>query len=257
MRKRAHRSVVLGCMLVLAMLGLTGCAAHSRTTAQVEAGGGTYQVNIDGIADDSTSAGLFGVAFETVPRTKVGGGARVRGIASSDDLEYTANTQFGQVFVSDGEASQGDWFLHATYDNGDERRRLPFRFGMGIHNFEVESASLGGSQTWTSVGPQIEFAPRLPLSQSESATFAFQGLLGLGYGLTSIEASDVSEQWDTTAVFFDFGVGLGAVFERAYFDVGYRYLSSQYDESDPSGGFFVPQTDASFSGVVFTFGARF
>lgn len=257
MRKRAHRSVVRGCMLVLAMLGLTGCAAHSRTTAQVEAGGGSYQVSIDGIADDSTSAGLFGVAFETVPRTKVGGGARVRGIASSDDLEYTANTQFGQVFVSDGEASQGDWFLHATYDNGDERRRLPFRFGMGIHNFEVESASLGGSQTWTSVGPQIEFAPRLPLSQSESATFAFQGLLGLGYGLTSIEASDVSEQWDTTAVFFDFGVGLGAVFERAYFDVGYRYLSSQYDESDPSGGFFVPQTDASFSGVVFTFGARF
>jgi hypothetical protein len=243
--------------LAFATLSLAGCAANSRTAAQLEAGAGTYQVNIDGFADDSTDAGLFGFSFETIPRTKVGGGARVRGISSNDDLEYPVNTPFGPVTLSDGQASQGDWFLHATYDSGDERTRLPFRFGMGVRSFEVESVTQGNSLSWSSVGPHVEFAPRLPLNRSESSTLSFQGLLGLGYGLTTIEASGTSEQWDSTAVFFDFGVGLGATFEKVYFDVGYRYLSSRYAEGDLEAAAPVPETEASFSGVVFTFGARF
>lgn len=232
---------------------LSACTADAHSTAQLGIGFGAYEVDIEDAASDSTGSAMFELAFESVPRTRFGGGARVRGVASDDDLDSDPS----DGLPGTGQASDAEWFLHGTYDGSEDAKRLPLRMGLGIRSFELEDSSSGESVTWASFGPRIEFAPMLPFHQTETAIFGFTGLLGLGYGITTIEESTSGVEWDTTAVFFDFGFGLRGTFEKATVEFGYRYHSGSYDESEPEAGFLIRQIDTSFSGIAFSVGLTF
>ena len=239
--------------VALASVSLPSCANNAHTTAQLSLGAGSYEVEIKDQAKDSAPAGLFELAFESVPETQLGGGIRARGIASKDDLDEDPL----DGIPGTTEARDGEWFLHATYDGGSGHKRAPLRLGLSIRNFELEDSDAGATTSWSSLGPRFEFAPQLQLNTSKDIAVCATGLLGLGYGITSIDGSNPSGDWDTHGVFVDAGAGLRCVFNQAYVDLGYRYLSSRYAESDVSGGLFVREIDAAFSGFVFTLGFTF
>lgn len=232
---------------------LAGCASDSRSSAHLGFGFGKYDVEIEGVASDSTGGGLFEFAFESVPRTKFGGGVRARGIASDDDLDSSPL----DPNPGTGRASDAEWFFHGTYDGAEDGKRLPLRVGLVVREFELEDSLTGEALAWSSFGPRVEFAPMLPFHQSESATVGFAGLLGLGYAVTSIEDNTNSVDWDTEAHFVDIGLGVRGAFQKATVEFGYRYHSGAYDQSDVSGGFFIRQVDTSFSGLAFSFGLTF
>jgi hypothetical protein len=239
--------------VAFASISWTSCANNARSTAQLSLGAGSYEVDIADVGNDSTAGGLFELAFESVPETKFGGGARVRGLASDDDLDDDPP----DGFPGTAEARDAEWFFHGTYDGGVDRQRLPLRMGLSIRSLELQDSISENGTTWSSVGPRVEFAPSLPLNDSDEIAVSATGLLGLGYSLTSIEDDTLGLDWDSDAVFVDAGVGLRCEFNRAYIDLGYRYLSSRYAESDVSGGLFVREIDATFSGLVFTLGFTF
>ncbi len=237
----------------LASVSLPSCVNNARSTAQLSLGAGSYEVDIADVGNDSTAGGLFELAFESVPETKFGGGARVRGLASDDDLDD--DPLDGSPGTA--EARDAEWFFHGTYDGGVDGKRLPLRMGLSIRSLKLQDSISENGTTWSSVGPRVEFAPSLPLNDSDEIAVSATGLLGLGYSLTSIEDDTLGLDWDSDAVFVDAGVGLRCEFNRAYVDLGYRYLSSRYAESDVNGGLFVREIDATFSGLVFTLGFTF
>lgn len=224
---------------------MSACANNSHASAQLSLGVGSYEVDVKDQARDSTGAGLFELAIENAPEEGFGGGIRVRGVASRDDLTGV------------NEARDGEWFLHGTYDGGKEGKRLPLRFGALVRKFELQDSISEESVTWSSFGPKAEFAPRLPLNYSDEIQVSLTGLLGLGYGITSIEDDVTGLDFDTDAVFVDAGAGLRWDFNQANIALGYRYLSSRYAESDVTGVLFVREVDTAFSGFVFTLGFTF
>ena len=239
--------------LVLLGAVLSGCVANSRNTAGVAFGLGSFDLDIKGSASDSTTAGLFEAGFETVAPSNFGGGLRVRGIASDDDLDDDASSSSPAAV----QASDGEWFFHGTYDMGEGQQRLPFRLGLSLRQFELEDKEASETIEWSSWGPRAEFAPELPLSEWDSGSIAACGLIGLGYGRSTVNISAASDDWDTNAVFFDLGLGVRGNLNGLTLELGYRYLSSDYDESDESSLVTVRETDVSFSGVVFSIGGRF
>lgn len=235
---------------------LTSCAS-SRTTAEVGVGAGSYGISVDGLGSSSTNAGLFELALESVSASHIGGGARLRGIGSGDDLQLDDPTT---PLPSDGEplqAGDGLFYVHATYDPGEGAKRLPIRFGLASNVLDVEGQLTGDTLTASSFGPRFEFAPQLPLTKSDGFSLAATGLLGLGYGFTSIEENDSVGDWSTNAFFYDLGIGLRADFKNVYLDLGFRYLGSSYSESDESLGVVIRAVDTDFTGVVLGLGAKF
>ncbi|MSR39744.1 MAG: hypothetical protein EXS02_13015 [Planctomycetes bacterium] len=232
------------------LLAILASCASSKTTAEVGIGAGSYGVSFDGGDSGSTNAALFELALESVSASHFGGGARLRGTASGDDL-FDGVEQI--------QASDGLFYIHATYDPGEGARRLPFRFGLASNVLGLESQITGESITFASTGPRLEFAPQFPLTRSNEFSLAATGLLGIGTGFTSIEvdSSELVNDWTTTATFYDLGFGLRADFKSAYLDLGFRYLASNYSESDVSGGLVIRALDADFTGLVLSFGAKF
>lgn len=242
--------------MALAAVGavlLAGCVADSRSTGGVAFGVGKYDVDIKNSASDETTAGLFEAAFESVAQSDFGAGARVRGIASDDDLDDDP-TNFAPGFV---QATDNEWFFHGTFDRGEGMQRLPLRFGVAVRQFQLEDKAAAETVEWTSWGPRVEFAPELPMSEWDSGSISLCGMLGLGYGRTTVNITGAVDDWDVDAVFFDFGAGARANLNGVFLDLGYRYIGSDYDQSDVSSGIFVRETDVSFNGVVFTIGGRF
>jgi len=242
-----------GGLAVLGAVLLTSCVADSRNTAGVAIGAGKYDVDIKNAASDQASAGLFEAAFESVAPSNFGGGVRLRGIASSDDLDDDPN-DLTPVAV---QASDGEWFFHGTIDGGEGMQRLPIRFGLALRQFELEDKDASETAEWSSWGPRFEFAPEVPMSEWDSGSISVCGMFGLGYGRTTVNLTGATDDWDTDAVFFDIGAGFRSNLNGMVLDLGYRYLGSDYDQSDVSSGVFVRETDVSFSGVVFSIGGRF
>ena len=242
-----------GGLAVLGAVLLAGCVAESRNTAGVAFGAGKFDVDIHNSASDEASAGLFEAAFESVAPSNFGGGVRLRGMTSADDLDDDpSDLTEGSVQASDGE-----WFFHGTLDGGEGMQRLPIRFGLALRQFELEDKLASGTAEWASLGPRFEFAPEVPMSEWDSGSISLCGMFGLGYGRTKVRLTGAPDDWDTDAVFFDIGAGFRSNLNGMVLELGYRYLGSEYDQAYVSSGDFVRETDVSFSGVVFAIGGRF
>ncbi|MEY2716372.1 MAG: hypothetical protein RIT24_2715 [Planctomycetota bacterium] len=237
----------------LALASLASCAAGSFSTAQAGLAAGNIEVDLEGSANDTTSSRMVELAFETMPQPKMGGGVRLRAMASDDDLDRNP----GDGVPGSGEARDAEWFFHGTFENVTGAARLPFRMGLFLRSFDLEEGATGASLAYATYGPRIEFAPVVPLLERDAFGLSVSGLVGFGYGVATVEDSTISGESETNAGFMDLGIGLRAEFSKSFLDLGYRQHASTYEQSDGATGLSVGEVDATFSGLMLSAGIRF
>jgi hypothetical protein len=233
--------------LVLAVTLAPLCA---QTTVRIDlaVGGGTWEHTTSGVAalSDDTDAGYGRLGFEIIGGNDFGGGLRLEGTVSDDDL-----------FLGSGglatEASDGDLFLHGTGIFGgtqDDLMRMPLRFGLFVRNYRIEEQVSSDSIDWTSVGPRIEIEPELRLVRGDDVQWSFYARAGGSFGVTTIETDLSSDSFDSTTLGFDFGLGTRLQLGPAQIDLGFLLRTQTVDESDDVGGLFIREIDAEFRGIV-------
>lgn len=232
---------------------LAGCASEAYSTAQATVGLGNLAVDVEGVGSDSTGCRLMEFAFEAMPQANMGFGARARGLVSDDDLDRSP----GNALPGSSQATDSEWFLHATFDRGTTGTRFPFRLGMFLRNLGLEDSATGASLDYSSYGPRIEFSPIVPFVEDDGFSMSLTGLVGFGYGIAKVEDSVLGGDPDTNAGFMELGLGIRTVFSKAWMDLGYRYQSSTYEKSDGAAGSSVAELDAVFSGAVLSLGFKF
>ncbi len=235
------------------VLALSGCVSSSRTSATLGVGGGHYKVKSAGGGSGEARAGLVEAAFESLADNDFGGGVRVRGIRSDDDLDGDGAGPGSATL----QATDGEWYFHGTYDGADGVDRMPLRFGLSLRRLKVEDTSDQDAIEWNSVGPRAELAPEWAISQWGDDRLAVCGLVGVGYGFTNIQTNLAATDFETSALFLDLGLGVRATLNGLILDLGYRYSTSHYSQSEVASSAIVVETDADFSGLVFTIGGRF
>lgn len=247
------RTCLVSVCATLAAVVASGCVSNSRSHVAVGVGGGHYEVKTAGVGSGDARAGLLEVAWESVSGNDFGGGIRARGLVTDDDLD----TDGPGPDLASFEVADGEWFFHGTYDGADGADRLPVRLGLSMRGLRVEDTSSDEEIVWNSFGPRAEFAPEWAFQRWDDDRISVFGLLGVGYGYTNIETSVAPNDFETNAVYLDMGFGVRATLNGLLVDVGYRYLSSHYAESEVANSLTVRETDTTFSGVVFSIGGRF
>lgn len=199
---------------------------------------------------DNTSAAYIAVGGEAMFNDAVGAGLRVEGSVSDNDLFAAEGTSEGL------ESSDSDLFFHGTAQLGRSETKLPLRLGLSVRSYQLEN-SFGQGFMWSSFGPRLEFCPDVNLIKSERLRWSLPLRFGVGVGVTTVEELQASDQWDTTMAQFDLGLANRLQFSKAFVELGYLLRYANYSESDVSGSTFIVGTEMYFSGVTFTFGARF
>ena len=227
------------------------CTSPHGANAYLAFGGGSMKHKTEGSGlDDKTSAGYFALGGEAMLTDKVGAGLRLEGSASDDDLFADLGAPLGI------EARDSDLFLHGTAQLGQQETPLPLRFGLSFRNYQLED-SVGDGYSWASFGPRLEFSPDVQLAKNEDLRWSLPLRFGVGVGLTTIEQLETSEEWDTTMVHYDLGLATRVQFSKAFVELGYLLRNANYSESDISGSSYIFEADTTFSGIIFTVGAKF
>lgn len=230
-----------------------GCVANSRNSASLGIGGGHYEIKAAGDGSGDARAALLEAGFESIASNDFGGGVRARAVVTDDDLDTDGPGPDPASF----RASDGEWYFHGSYDSATDDRRMPVRFGLFVRSFAVEETTADEEIRWNSFGPRAEFAPEWTLQQWDKDTISAFAMVGAGYGFTTVESTLTANDWETDGVFLDLGVGMRGAFNGLMLDVGYRYLSAHYAETEVSAATTVRETDTTFSGFVFSIGGRF
>lgn len=193
--------------------------------------------------DGQTDAGLFRFAFEGVGDAGLGGGLRVEGWSTDDDL-----------FGSPAEATSSSLFAHFTWRHGDAGYVLPLRFGLLINGYVVEDRSTGDDATSGTVGLLGEVAPEFVLAGDDSVQWTAFAAASFGFGSTAIDVDGLGDDFASFTTFF--GAELGTRLRLERFDVGVSlvYRTQRMDESDEDNGFVVLGYDAEFAGVLLSLG---
>jgi len=176
---------------------------------------------------------------------------RLEGSSSDDDLFEES------IPAAVGEAGDGELLIHGTAKLGSDESPLPLRFGLFFRGYGL-TENLGGEElNWSSFGPRLEFAPDIELMQNDNFRWSLPARLGVGLGLTTIETEPSTDEWETVMAQIDVGFATRFQFSSVFFDIGYLMRRTNYSESEESSGFVIRGADATFSGAVFTFGAKF
>ena len=223
-------------------------AASSTVRIELAFGGGTWEHTTSGVAalTDDTDARYMRLGFEIIGRNDFGGGLRLEGTVSDDDLFV----QSGGVAA---EAGDGELFLHGTgvFGGGpDDVVRMPLRFGLFLRNYRIEERVGGNAIDWQSVGPRVEFEPELRLVGDEDVQWGLYARTGFCFGITSIDNDASTDTFDSTMFGFDFGLGTRLGLGPVQLDIGYLLRTHDVEESDYVGGAFIRAIDAEFRGVV-------
>lgn len=239
--------------LSIPLLLACSCATETHgANAFVAFGGGSMKHETNGTdLDDKTDAGYFALGGEVMFTERVGGGLRLEGSASDDDL-------FSDVPGADAsEAGDGELFFHGTVGFGEQPQQLPLRFGLFFRGYSLEENVSGDQLSWSSFGPRLEFAPDISLIENDGFRWSLPFRLGLGVGMSTVTTDPSTEEWDTTMTQYDVGVATRFAFTKVWFDVGYLNRHVNYSESDETAGFTIREADTTFSGLVVTFGVKF
>ncbi len=238
-------------LLLLSLLS-GACATAHDVKAAVAFGAGTMEHKTHGTAlDDTTSAGYFALGAEAMFSERVGGGIRLEGSASDDDMFAEA------VPIATGEATDSELFFHGTALFGDEESPLPLRFGLFFRSYGL-TQNLGGAElNWSSLGPRLELAPDLELAAGDGFRWSLPARLGVGIGMSVAETEPSTEQWNTTMTHLDAGLASRLQFSQVWFDIGFLVRRTSYAESEDVVGVTILGADTTFTGLVLGFGAKF
>jgi hypothetical protein len=212
-------------------------------------GTGRLQHLTDGFTErsDSTKADYYRLGFELLTKNQLGGGLRIEGVASDDDL-----------FVASGnlahKATDASVLAHFTSQFDIGRARIPIRVGLCLRSYEVEDGPTVPEIEWRGIGPYLELEPDIPLVHGETARVSLRGRLGVGFGEAEIGTEPASRDYDGKSTSLDFAIG--AHVEIGHFDLGVAYLVRRLGvESD--GGPLFSDIDVQFEGITGSLALRF
>jgi hypothetical protein len=212
---------------------------------------GTYDYKTEGsLLDGDTGAGLLRLQFEATSAAGFGGGLRLEGIVSDDDL-----------FVDAGfpatEAKIGSLFAHFTWRLQTDRFAMPMRAGFLFDSHQLEDVATSQQLTFASGAFQVEVAPELALIAREGFHWTAYGELGLGVGSTTAEIDGDPNEYDSDSSFA--GLEIGTRFRFGLVELGLAYVGrfQDVDQSDVVAGNFVFGYEAAFQGAMLTVGFVF
>ena len=246
--------IALGVILA-ATAGFSLCAQQStelpnfRVELGIGAGSATHNTDKSDL-DGDTGAGFFRLQFEGFSDEGFGGGLRLEGWKSDDDL-------FDDNGFPGIEATTSSLFAHASWRITDDNLRMPIRVGALFSGHQLEDTTTGEQTTFSSFGPQFEVAPELFLTQGSGTEWSVFAELGLGVAVTGIEVDGTAGDFDSSTWFY--GIELGT---RVYFgpvELGLSYVARGHmmEESDAHNSTVVFGYEAGLDGVVLTMGVVF
>ena len=206
----------------------------------------TDQSNLAGEAD----AGFFRFAFEGIGDDQVGGGLRLEGISSDDDL-------FTDAGFAATEARAASMFGHITYRLEQGNLVMPIRAGLQLHGYGTEEVVTGDRVDFSSFGPQFELEPELFLAWDEQLCWSVYAQLGLGFAATSIDVDTVGNDFESASFFYGFELGTRFYAGHVAFGLGLVVRGQEVAESDDVGAVFIRGIETEFTGLLFSVGAVF
>jgi hypothetical protein len=220
-----------------------------RVDLTLGAGSATHNTDKSNL-DGDTAAGYFRIEFEGFSDRGFGGGLRLEGWKSDDDL-------FDDNGFQGYEATTSSLFAHASWRFTDGNLCMPVRAGLLFHGHRIEDTTTGEQTTFSSFGPQFEVAPELFLTQSKHTKWSLFAELGLGAGYTSVEVDGVSGEFDSSTWFY--GIELGTRVYLGPVELGLSYVARGHmmAESDPENSTVVFGYEAGFDGLALTMGVVF
>ena len=244
------RSLALG---VLVLSSSLFAQERERPWFRVGVGfaGGEFDYRTDNSPlDDDTDGALFRLEFEAIGRRGLGGGLRIEGISSDDDL-----------FVGAGfpasEASSGTFYGHFTYRLEEHRFVMPIRIGLLFNGLEIEENVSGESLDYGSIGPYFELEPEVTLARSGRTAWTLYGELGVGAAYTVIDSNTDSNDYDSSTGFLGLEFGTRLLLNKVELSLAYVGRFQSTDDSDPENGLFVRGNDIAFQGLFFGVGVVF
>ena len=218
--------------------------------ARLRLGTGTFENEFSGGADSKTDADFFALQFEGYSDQGFGGGIRLEGIGTDNDL-------FSNFGIADSQADLGELSLYFCYRLEKDRFRMPIRVGPTFINYEVKDNTFNQQVDYNTVGARVEIEPEISIIQSPNTSWGLFANLGFGFGLTRIETSPSSFEADSIALLGKFEFGTRAQLGPILMDLGYVLRQMNIDESEVVNGNAYSEVDTTFSGVQFTIGGRF
>jgi hypothetical protein len=224
-----------------------------RVRIDLEVGGGNLKHNTHGAPtlQDNTDAGYFRLGGELIGHSNVGGGIRLQGIGSSDDL-----------FVDSGgprsQASDGEVFFHGTGLFESSGFEMPVRFGLYLRGYEIEDKTTNDKLNYGSAGIRLEVAPDLAIAGGDSVRWSIGGMFAVEFGNATV-TDDPKVIGDAHSHMhgFDVGIGTKLLVHPFEFGVGWLYRRMDVAQSDTVGGSFYRAIDTEFSGLVLSMAVRF
>lgn len=214
-------------------------------------GGGSAEHRTDGSGlDGDTDARFFRIQFEGFSDSGLGGGVRIEGRQSDDDL-------FTDAGATPAESTTSSLFGHFSLLIADGDFRMPMRIGLLLHGHALRDTTTDEEVTFTSAGPQFELAPEVFLTNAPAVKWSLYSEIGFAIAATTAEIDGDSNEYDSSS--WMYGFELGTRVYLSHFELGLAYVSrgQTMDESDPEDGSVIFGYDASFDGLLFTIGAVF
>src|SRR5262245_45456865 len=200
--------------------------------------------------DDGTNAGYVRLGVEFLGQDNLGGGFRIEGIGSDDDL-------FRDSGGPPSEARDLDLFMHFTGVFGEDRFHMPVRLGLFLRDYYLEQNGTGHEIEWLRIGPRIDAEPDFALVMYEHTRWSLFSRLGFGFGATAIYTDPATEDFTTTMTTVDFAIGTRLSIGHVQFEVALLDRAVRYDQSDVVNGTFVRRVDTEFQGLVIGGGVGF
>lgn len=229
-----------------------GAPRHPRFVGELAIGGGRLEHHTRGSTlDDDTSAAYVRLQFEAYADRGFGGGIRIEGVGSDDDM-------FESAGFPASEASSGEVFVYFAYRPPQLQSELPLRVGLLLHDYGLEENTTEDRIDFASVGIRLEAMPEVVLHESDNLRWSIYGGGSIAVGRTRIDTDPDTFEADSDTTLYGVDIGTRLRFGRhANLGIGWVYRSQTVDRSEIVDGNFFFGIEQTFSGLLLSFGMTF
>ncbi len=190
---------------------------------------------------------MFRLDIEATSRRGFGGGLRIEGIGSDDDL-------FVDAGFAANEARRSNLFLHFTYRAEAGRFAMPVRIGLLLDGYVLDEDSTGTEQTFGSLGPYLEFAPEFAFVHERKLAWSIYAAVGVGAAVTGIDIDGDPNDYTSSTGFLGLEAGTRLRAGPVTLGIGIVGRWTSMDESDEEDLLVVLGHDTEFVGILISGG---